>query len=423
MFPFRDVCISISILSYLLDTYLEHRQRKKYLDRNPPKELDGIVSIEEYKKSMAYSLDKSNLGFYQSLFNQVIQLFVLYNPVFAIVWGWSGEVIKSFGLEHEVFQSGIFALVYLTISTILSIPWSAYDTFVIEEKHGLNKTTVSTFVTDILKTFALTVLIGFPVLSVILLIVRAGGDYFYIYVWAFVFIFQIFMLVIYPSVIQPLFNKVVPLEPGTIRTAIESLAAKENFPLKNVYTIDGSTRSSHSNAYFYGLFNEKMIVLYDTLIQQVDLQELVAILAHELGHWYHWHLVQTLFVYEVQSFIMFFFYGLMHNNRDLFESFGFDTSENFPVLVGLMLFSYLYAPVSLIVSLLLNVLSRKNEYQADKFAADRGYGKLLGHGLTKISKTNLSGASLNPDWLYSLFNFSHPSLLERLAALDNSKKK
>jgi len=282
----------------------------------------------------------------------------------------------------------------------------------------MNKTSLHTFVTDTIKSYFLSIVIGLPILCGILFLINLGGDYFYVYVWAFLVCVHIFFLVFYPILIQPLFNKVIPLPEGDLRSAIEALAAREKFPLTKIFTMDGSKRSSHSNAYFYGLFNDKRIVLYDTLINQVTQGELLAVVAHELGHWYHSHLMQKLVVLELQSFVQFFLYGWMHSNKELFESFGFNTSQvGTPALMGFMLFMFLYTPVNRFVEILMHIYERNCEYQADRFALDRGYGEPLCGGLIKLSKENLSGASLNPDPLYSLVHFSHPPLLERIEGI------
>jgi len=259
------------------------------------------------------------------------------------------------------------------------------------------------------------VIIGFPVLAALLHIIKWGGEYFYVYCWIFISLFMLFMLTIYPSFIAPLFNKFTPLETGELKTEIEQLAARLQFPLTKLYVIDGSKRSSHSNAYFYGFFKNKRIVLYDTLISQLNLPEIVAVLGHELGHWKLNHTVKLLLISELQIFVSFFLFGQILGWHLMYTSFGF---ENYPTIIGLILFfQFIMSPVDHVLSFAMNMLSRKFEFQADNFAKKLGteFAHSLQVGLIKISAENLG--NLNPDSWYSIYHYSHPPLVERLKAL------
>eukprot|EP01035_Chromulina_nebulosa_P021089 gene21089-27328_t len=294
-----------------------------------------------------------------------------------------------------VFSVSIFALEWYlnplsTVhDTIISLPFAFYGTFVVEQKHGFNKTTVALFFRDKALTLLLTSVIGSPIISIIILLVRWGGQYFYFYVWLFLAIVSILLMTIFPVYIAPLFNKYTRLESGPIYQAIEGLAEKVKFPLTEIYVVDGSKRSAHSNAYFYGFFKNKRIVLYDTLISQVSQPELLAILGHEIGHWKLWHT------------------ATVQQSPQLFASFGFACGLNVPVFIGLMLFAQTFwSPVEKLLSLIMNFYSRSNEFAADEYSA-----KLENLG------------NLVPDSLYSLYHFSHPPLVERLRALQIQSKK
>lgn len=225
-------------------------------------------------------------------------------------------------------------------------------------------------------------------------------------------VFQLFIITVYPTFIQPLFNKLTPMEEGELRTQIEELAARIHFPLKKLYIIDGSKRSGHSNAYFYGFGKNKHIVLYDTLIDHSDNDEICAVLAHELGHWKMGHTLKLLAVNQVYLLSIFWLFSFFINNRQLYQDFGFNTM---PTLIGFLLFQFIYSPIESVIGFLQHVYQRKNEYEADAYALKLGYASTLRSALIKLSVKNLGGFNVDP-W-YSAWNHSHPSLVERLKAL------
>jgi STE24 endopeptidase len=227
-----------------------------------------------------------------------------------------------------------------------------------------------------------------------------------------------FMMLIFPTFIQPLFNKFESLPEGTLRVKIEALAKRLNFPLTQVFVMDGSKRSSHSNAYFFGFFT-KRIVLFDTLIQQNSEDEICAVLGHELGHWKCWHQFQMLFVTQLHIFVLFYAFSHFINRSEIYEAFGF--RDEMPVIIGLMLFGGFIAPSEILLSFLMNLFSRKNEFEADRFAVKLGYGDLLQSALINLQIENKS--NMNPDWMYSAMNYSHPPLLERLEAIKSAMDK
>jgi STE24 endopeptidase len=348
------------------------------------------------------------------------------------VWDSAGFVLFYFRIlnsEHsslfqEIMTTAVF-LFFLTLhDTLISLPFSLYKTFQIEQAHGFNKTTMRLFLKDKLISLALTMGIGFPIVSIVVWLVRWGGPYFYFYVWTFLFVVSVIMMTIFPVWIAPLFNKYTPLENGPLYEAIEKLAKSVDFPLTKIFLVDGSKRSAHSNAYFYGFFKNKRIVLYDTLVEQVEQPELLAILGHEIGHWRLWHTIQGFVIAQVYSFCLFLAFSFVQNNPGLYSSFGFYFRPQVspPVFIGLVLFSQTFwSPVDKILSLIMNFNSRANEFAADRYAAKLGMGEDLCKGLIKISIENLG--NMVPDPWYSMYHFSHPPLVERLRAINPEGKK
>jgi STE24 endopeptidase len=310
-------------------------------------------------------------------------------------------------------------ILYGVFSVILGLPKSLYATFVVEQRHGFNKQTLGLFVSDTIKSLLIGIVIGCPVLAGVISIMQATGRDFALYVWGFMLGFQLLMITIYPTLIQPLFNKFTPLEEGEMKTAIDALAKRIEFPLTKVFVVDGSKRSGHSNAYFFGFFKNKRIVLFDTLLEQNTKEETLAVLAHELGHWKYNHVLKTLITSNIQSLITYYLFGFVLYYSPLFDTFGFVGER--PIVIGFLLFSYIFAPVDEMVGFLAAITSRRFEYQADNFADGLGYRAELKSGLIKLNKENLG--NVNPDPLFSAWHHSHPSLMERLTALDKGAKK
>ncbi|CAG8434279.1 1770_t:CDS:2 [Ambispora gerdemannii] len=423
--PYKEFVLGFSWVVYIFEQYLSYRQYKRLHDPNPPESLADHEEIrEKYPKSQAYSIDKAKFRFFAEFLAQVETTAIFLLDGLPWMWNIAGKILESTEYdpnEYEIIRSCVFVVLWSLLSFIISLPTSLWYTFVIEERHGFNKMTIRLFIMDTLKQIMLMCVIGLPVLSLVLYIIKWGGDNFFFYVWLFVLVFNFIMLTIYPTLIQPLFNKVTPLPENELRTKIEELASRINFPLKKLYVIDGSTRSGHSNAYFYGFFKNKRIVLFDTLIESAEVEEIVAIVGHELGHWYLNHTVKVLAIAQVQMFTLFFLFSQFINNTALYQSFGFDTK---PTLIGFILFQYIYSPIDHVVSFLMNILSRKHEFEAGSHYA---YGKKLGYaeqlrsGLIKIHTKNLGNLS-NDSW-FSVYHFSHPPLPERLNALMQTDKK
>lgn len=380
----------------------------------------------KFVKSQSYGMDKISFGMFSELYNLIETIVFLVLGFLPYVWDLSIKLGDNqyYKVEGEIGISLIFMLVTTVIGTVTSLPFELYSTFKIEKKHGFNKMTPSLFVSDKLKGLALTTVIGGPFMALFLKIIQMGGDKFYLYVWAFTVVFSLFMMTIVPVFIMPLFNKYEPLPEGELKVKIYALADQLKFPLTNLFVIDGSKRSSHSNAFMFGFGKNKRIVLYDTLMDQVANEEILAILGHELGHWKLGHTLSNLIVTQVYTGVMFYCFSLVFSSNELFAAFGFSREERAPIIIALLLFSQtVWAPVDKVLNFVLTMFSRYNEFGADKFSSDLGMSSELQSGLCKIHLENLG--AMCPDSLYSTYHYSHPPLVERLGRMkeEEAKKK
>ncbi|KAL8554245.1 hypothetical protein ACS0TY_002447 [Phlomoides rotata] len=420
-FPYMEAIVGVMILVYIFEMYLDLRQRAALKLPTLPKPLAGVVSQEKYEKSRAYSLDKNTYHIVHEFITIIMDSAIIYFGILPWFWKRAGEFLVYYGFnaENEILHTLSFLAGVMFWSQLTDLPFSLYSTFVIEERHGFNKQTLGSFFKDMIKGIAVSVVIGPPIIAIIIIIVQKGGPYLAIYLWAFICVLSLIITALYPVLIAPLFNKFTPLPEGELKTKIEKLASSLGFPLKKLFVVDGSTRSSHSNAYMYGFLNNKRIVIYDTLLQQCkNDEEVVAVIAHELGHWKLKHTTYSFFAFQIITLLQFGGYTLIRNSKDLFQSFGFDTQ---PVLIGLIIFQHTVIPVQHVVNLLLNLACRAFEFQADAFAKKLGYAPTLRSGLIVMQEENLS--AMNTDPWYSAYHFSHPPLVERLAALDKPDKK
>ncbi|NOR75764.1 MAG: M48 family metalloprotease [Draconibacterium sp.] len=400
------IIIGIIILDFLFEKYIDYLNTTKWSDTLPD-ELKGIYDEKKYKKQQAYQRENHGFGVLTSSFSFVITLSMFLFFGFALVNGWAWGFTNN-----AILAALIFFGILMFASDIINTPFSIYDTFKIEEKYGFNKTTPKTFVLDKLKGWLIGAIIGGGLLALLIFIYQKTQGMFWIYAWIVISAFSIFMAMFYSNLIVPLFNKQTPLEEGELRTAINSFSEKVGFKLDNIFVINGSKRSTKANAYFTGLGRKKRIVLYDTLINDLENDELVAVLAHEIGHNKKKHVIQGLLIGLMQTGIVLFIFSLLINNPNLSRALGVE-SPNFHI--GLVAFGILYSPVSFILGIFMNMLSRKNEYEADKFAAENYNPKPLASALKKLSVTNLS--NLTPHKTYVYFHYSHPTLLQRLAYL------
>ncbi|KAI9920903.1 hypothetical protein PsorP6_001567 [Peronosclerospora sorghi] len=431
-------------LVYLFETYLDYRQYRKLQDKQFPPPLKQAIEAlgadddddktghttllaatqAKFDTSRAYGVDRSVFGLVKAAYTQVEATALLVLGYWPLLWTVSGRILVSMGLDPTNEISRALLLVTLTSvrEMLVGLPFDVYATFVLEARHGFNQQTFRLFIMDKLKQWMLLLVLGYPVLSVLLCVIRWGGPSFYMYGWAFLFVISLLLITVYPVAILPLFNTFTPLAQGTLRSRIEALAAEVAFPLANIFVTDGSKRSRHSNAYLIGLFRTKRIVLYDTLVDQATEDEIVAIVGHELGHWRLGHVLEAFGIQQATILAYLYAFGWCMQNRELFCSFGFAGDVATPVMIGGLLFSQtLWAPVDHVLTFLGTLATRRNEFAADAFAVDLGHERALQSGLTKLAIENL--ANMNPDALYSTYHYSHPPLLERLDAIAARGKK
>lgn len=390
------------LYSQLLD-YLNNSARQSKI----PQEISVFYDAEKYQKSQEYHKVLSRFSFLSSTVSFSVSFLILSLGGF----GWLDAMLRPF-FDNEIILSLVFFGVLFVLSDLTSIPFSIYSTFVIEERFGFNKTTPKLFVLDKLKGYALTIIIGGVLISLLLFLIISIGSLFWLYFWIVAAVFMLFVNMFYASLIVPLFNKLTPLEDGELKSAIQKYSDEVEFPLENVYVIDGSKRSSKANAFFSGLGKSKKIVLYDTLINNHTTEELVAVLAHEVGHYKHKHIFGGLFISIGQIGLMLFIMSLMIYSPNTSLALG---GSELAIHLNLLAFGILYSPISSILGILGNVLSRKNEFEADAYAKDTFDSKALQDALKKLSVDNLS--NLYPHPAYVFIHYSHPPLLQRLAAL------
>ncbi|MBK5203503.1 MAG: M48 family metallopeptidase, partial [Prolixibacteraceae bacterium] len=354
------IIILILVLDFILERYLGYLNTTLWSDELP-QEVKGIYDAEKYKKQQNYSKTNHRFGLLSGSFSFLLILLMLFLQGFAYVNQLSLDISQS-----PIWSALIFFGILIFASDILTMPFSIYDTFVIEKKFGFNKTTPKTFIMDQLKSWLLSIIIGGGLLSLIIWIYIGTGNHFWYLVWIVISLFSLFMAIFYSSLIVPLFNKQTPLEEGELKDAIAAFAKKVNFKIDNIYVINGSKRSSKANAYFTGLGKKKRIVLYDTLIKDLEIPEIVGVLAHEIGHYKKKHIISSLITGILETGFMLFIFSLFVGSSSLSAALGVE-KPNFQI--ALIAFGILYSPLSTILGIWMNNISRKHEYQADNFAA------------------------------------------------------
>jgi STE24 endopeptidase len=398
--------LGILIISFILERILD-ALNIKYIKPGLPSILKGRYNEEEYSRSQVYEREKSRFGLISSTYSFIIIISFLVLGGF----GWLNDIVLSIS-GSAILQALLFFGIIGFAFDILGIPFEIYATFVIEEKYGFNKTTPRTYVLDKIKSWLLTAIIGGGLLALIVWFYQLTGSFFWIIAWAAISLFTIFMSMFYSDLIVPLFNKQSPLREGEVKTLIEDFAGKNGFSLKGLYEIDGSKRSTKSNAYFTGLGRKKRIVLYDTLINDLSPKEILAVLAHEIGHYKRKHLIIATAIGIIQTGVLLFILSFFLESSIFAEALGADEPA---FHLSVIVFGILYSPISMILGLLFNHLSRRNEYQADEYAAERELGPDLGNALISMSEKHLS--NLTPHPFFVFVNYSHPTLLQRLDKL------
>ena len=401
-----NVIVGILIFFFVLERFLDYLNRSRSTDVLP-EELIGIYDQEKYSKSQAYDKETSSFSLYSSSFSLIIMLVMLYWGGFAILDDW----VRTY-TEQPILMALLFFGTITIANDILGLPFDLYSTFVIEEKYGFNKTTWKTYVLDKIKGALIGAVLGGGILSAVVWFYLSAGELFWVYAWGLVVFFMVFMAMFHTTLIVPLFNKLEPIKNEELSAEIKKYCEKVGFSLSNLFQIDGSKRSSKANAYFSGLGGKKTIVLFDTLIEKHTIPELVAVLAHEVGHYKKKHIFTSIILSIIQIGVMLFILSLLINNPDLSNVLG---SPNTSFHLSILVFGLLYSPISMITSIFMNMLSRKNEYEADRFAADTYGSEPLTTALKKLSVDNLS--NLRPHPLYVFLHYSHPTLMQRLSEL------
>ncbi len=373
-----------------------------------PKEFEAVYQKDDYSKSQEYTKVTTLFSLTTNTISSLLTI------LFLILGGFNYIDIyaRSFGFE-EITTGLIFAGTLGAFSFLLGLPLSMYSTFVIEEQFGFNRTTLRTYVLDTIKSIILAILLGGPILALILWFFINNGSLGWLYCWFGVSLFSALLQFIAPVLIMPLFNKFSPLPEGELRSAILKYAQQVDFQIQGIYTMDGSKRSSKLNAFFTGFGRFRKIVFYDTLVEKLDVQQIVAVLAHEMGHYKLKHIFKMLFSSFIQLGLMFFLLSFFLGNEGLSSAFSMKYTS---IYSSLIFFGFLYSPVSLFISIFFNFLSRKHEFEADQYASETtGTSSALIESLKILSQANLS--NLTPHPLNVFIHYSHPPVLQRIDKL------
>ena len=400
------IIIGIIFINFFSDKVLGALNAKHFNDTLPT-ELEDVYDKKEYKKSQSYKATNYKFSNITSIFSLILTLAFFYFDGFEYV----DNIARSYSSNNTIIALIFFGIIMLG-SDLLTTPFSYYKTFVIEENFGFNKTSMNTFILDKIKGWLMLIIVGAGILSLILWFYEVTGTNFWLYTWALVTIFSVFMNMFYSKLVVPLFNKQVPLECGDLRDKIAAYTATVGFKLNKIFVIDGSKRSTKANAYFSGFGSEKRVTLYDTLIKDLDEEEIVAVLAHEIGHYKRKHIIFNLLASISLTGFTLYILSILVSNPLLSNALGVEIAS---FHIGLIAFGLLYSPISEITSLIMNILSRKFEYQADNYAKNTYASEPLISSLKKLSKNSLS--NLTPHPAYVFMHYSHPTLQERIKNL------
>jgi STE24 endopeptidase len=410
--PVGVTFLVLILLNFFLETVLKllNLRHLKQTAHSLPAVFQDFIDQATHEKTVHYNLDSGKFSFLEMTVSLLVIIFFVY-------WGgfdWIDRIARSSDPNGYYLPALIFVVVFFLINTVIDLPFDLYGTFVIEERYGFNKMTPRLFVSDLIKSLAVSALIGIPIYLGILWFMAKAGVFWWVWCWGFLMGIQILMLIIYPIWIAPLFNKFTPLEDGELKDAIRSLTRKTGFPFQGVFTMDGSKRSKHSNAFFTGLGNKKRIVLFDTLIAQMKIPQIVSVLAHEIGHYKLRHIKKLFVISSLGSLLSLYLLSRLFNLEIFYLGFGFSHPSTYAALVILSLslssLSFLFTP-------LFSALSRRFEYKADEFAIKNlEDSKPMAEVIAVLAKENLS--NLNPHPWYSFFHYSHPSPVERVKAME-----
>lgn len=407
MNPYLVFILGVLIFGYLIDLTVSLLTLRS-LDPVLPKEFSQIYAADEYERSQEYTRIKLRFSLLQDSLMLPLTIGFIVLGGFNFLDQWA----RGFGLS-AIPTGLVFTGSLLFLSALAQLPFSVYSTFVIENRFGLNRTTIKTFIFDILKTIVLAVLLGGPLLALILWFFEQGGGLAWLYCWILVVVFTVVLQFLAPVVIMPIFNRFTPLEDGELKEAITRYARRQNFSLQGIYTMDGSRRSNRLNAFFTGFGRFRRIIFFDTLVEKLTVDELVVILAHEMGHFKKKHILKMMAATVLQTGLMFYLLSLVMENRGLFAAFGM---EHVSVYAGLVFFGFLYSPVATLFSVAGNIFSRKYEYEADGYAVNTtGKGAELISALKKLCLANLS--NLTPHPVQVFLQYSHPPVLRRIEAI------
>lgn len=396
----------IYIFFFLIDTLVDYLNTLSWSEKLP-KEVAEIYDAQKYATQQSYEKQKYRFGKYASGFSFLVMVLILLLGWF----GWLDEMLRSY-FHHDILVSFIFFGILFLGQTLIWLPFSYYNTFVIEERYWFNKMTKKLFFIDAMKSLALTLIIWGILVALIVYLYAIFPQSFWIFTWIVLWWFFLFIMMFYSSLIVPLFNKQTPLEEGELKSSIFAFAKKVGFEVENIFVIDGSKRSSKANAYFSGFWPKKRIVLFDTLINDLTTDELVAVLAHEIGHYQKKHTIQMLLFSLIQTWVILYLFSLIIENRGFAAALG---ATNASFHIGLIAFSLLFTPLSFLLGMIGNLISRKNEYEADEYAKKYYSALPLIEGLKKLSKNNLS--NLTPHPVYEFIHYTHPSVLKRIKKL------
>lgn len=404
-----NILIGIVFVSYLFNQLLDYLNLR-HQRTEIPDEVASFYDKEKYLKAMAYHREQTLFSFLTSAVSTTLTLLMLFFQGF----GWLDLVLRDL-IHSEIFRPLIFFGVIALASDLIAIPFQLYGTFMIEEKYGFNKTTVKTFIADKVKGYLLGAIIGGGLIALLLYLIHQIGKDFWIWFGLIASAFILLVNLFYTSLILPLFNKLTPLASGDLKSAIESFAQKVSFPVTNIFVMDGSKRSAKANAFFSGIGKKKKVVLYDTLITNHTTEELVAVLAHEVGHYKKKHIIFSYVLSVFQIFFTLWILSLMVYNENVSQALG---GLHTTLYLNLIAFTILFSPISGFTGLLMSMYSRRNEFEADRYAKETYDGNALSSALKKLSVDSLS--DLYPHPLYVFFHYSHPPLLERLEALSRN---